>query len=174
MSKKFDPLKYIESAFLDQPEKKKPASRKPNSDSKTKYRKTAMSAPRPRRKSGPKPEVFDDELAEMWKKLPANFEFLLVNYDDSVTHNYYNSDFKESRTALIRRLLDPELTLAETSRLLGVCPATVRRYTNKGWLEHVRTKGKQRKFRLSHLAKFIETYGRLPEESSISEFAPEP
>jgi excisionase family DNA binding protein len=173
MSKKFDPLKYIESAFLDQQEKK-PAPRKPKSDPKTKYRKTAMSAPRPRRKSASKPEVLDAELAEMWKKLPTNFEFLLVNYDDSVTHNYYNSDFKESRTALIRRLLDPELTLAETSRLLGVCPATVRRYTNKGWLEHVRTKGKQRKFRLSHLAKFIETYGRFPEESTIGQLVQKP
>ncbi|MBS1713361.1 MAG: helix-turn-helix domain-containing protein [Armatimonadetes bacterium] len=64
---------------------------------------------------------------------------------------------------MIRRLLDPELSLEEVSRLLGVCPATVRRYTNKGWLEHHRTKGGQRRFRLSGLVRFVDKHGRIPE-----------
>jgi excisionase family DNA binding protein len=80
-----------------------------------------------------------------------------------VTQKYYTREFGESREDLIRRLVDPELSLEETARLLGVCPATVRRYTNRGWLRHHRTKGNQRRFRLSGLVDFVERYGRNPE-----------
>lgn len=95
--------------------------------------------------------------------LPKNVEFLCSFYDDSVTANYYRGEFKETRQELIKRLLDPELSLEETSRLLGVCPATVRRYTNRGWLAHHRTTGGQRRFRLSDIVKFVEVHGRFPE-----------
>jgi excisionase family DNA binding protein len=105
----------------------------------------------------------DPKLKELIENLPRNLEFLAKFYDDEVTSRYYNHKFKESRYDLMRRLLDPELTLEEVSRLLGVCPATVRRYTNRGWLEHHRTKGKQRRFRLSAVAKHVEEHGRLPE-----------
>jgi excisionase family DNA binding protein len=124
-----------------------------------------MSAPRPRRakrkatKSG-----IDPELESVWNSLPKNVAFLCSFFDDSVTKNYYRGEFKENRQELIRRLLDPELSLEETSRLLGVCPATVRRYTNRGWLAHHRTTGGQRRFRLSDIVKFVGEHGRLPEE----------
>ena len=95
--------------------------------------------------------------------MPKNIEFLGRFFTDSVTSKYYQGDFKESREELIRRLLDPELSLEETSRLLGVCPATVRRYTNRGWLGHHRTKGGQRRFRLSGVVKFVAEHGRLPQ-----------
>ena len=174
----FDPLAYIENAFLDT----RPATEMtPEGDVKfiqipdasgdadgehRKFRKTEMSAPRPRRvrrRTIEEPAI-DVELQSVWQALPRNVEFLSKIFDDSVTANYYRGEFKESRVELIRRLLDPELSLEETSRLLGVCPATVRRYTNRGWLHHHRTQGGQRRFRLSNVVKFVEEHGRFPEE----------
>jgi hypothetical protein len=208
----FDPLAYIESAFLDRSkeEEAKPEAVEETSDdmnveipsissylngsrnvttnghktapkpaakatvveeepaaSNQKFRKTLMSAPRPRRSKAPassaKPKV-DPELQSLWEGLPKNMEFLVGFYDDSITANYYRGEFKESRQELIKRLLDPELSLEETSRLLGVCPATVRRYTNRTWLAHHRTVGGQRRFRLSNIVKFVAEHGRFPEE----------
>lgn len=182
----FDPLEYIESGFLDTKESQtkngemglhvttikeylgidasEPAPGEETS-AKPKFRKTVMSAPRPRRARVPATEkTLDPQLQVVWEALPKNIEFLCSFFDDSVTANYYRGEFRESREDLIRRLLDPELTLEETSRLLGVCPATVRRYTNRKWLTHHRTQGGQRRFRLSDIVKFVETHGRFPEE----------
>lgn len=204
----FDPLAYIENAFLD----KEPAvareteskadtdklgvsipsiseyltggrtnlalispitdahedtSEGPDGGRRSKFRKTVMSAPRPRRsRKGVAIEepAIDPELESVWQALPKNVAFLCGFYDDSVTKNYYRGEFKETRQELVRRLLDPELSLEETSRLLGVCPATVRRYTNRGWLAHHRTSGGQRRFRLSDIVKFVDEHGRFPEE----------
>ncbi|MDR3692132.1 MAG: helix-turn-helix domain-containing protein [Fimbriimonas sp.] len=190
----FDPLAYIENAFLDhQQDTGKEGAEDENGlgvcipsigdyivlpdeeateagdtpVAKTKFRKTVMSAPRPRRTSAqastvPKARI-DPELQSVWVALPKNVEFLCSFYDDSVTANYYRGEFKETRHDLIKRLLDPELSLEETSRLLGVCPATVRRYTNRGWLTHHRTTGGQRRFTLSDIVKFVEEHGRFPE-----------
>lgn len=131
----------------------------------TRFKKTLMSAPRPRRAKAQTQTVatLDPELQSTWETLPKSIEFLCSFYDDSVTATYYG-EFKETRQALVKRLLDPELSLEETSRLLGVCPATVRRYTNRGWLSHHRTDGGQRRFRLSDIVKFVEIHGRFPEE----------
>jgi excisionase family DNA binding protein len=134
--------------------------------SKAKFKKTVMSAPRPRRakqNAAEESPSIDPALQTVWEALPKNIEFLCSFYDDSVTANYYRGEFKESRQDLIQRLLDPELTLEETSRLLGVCPATVRRYTNRHWLTHHRTNGGQRRFRLSDIVRFVESHGRFPE-----------
>ena len=165
-TRQLDPLAYIENAFLDrriEREKREDAGRK-KPEIKGKFRKTALSAPRPRMKgSKSRADVINPELMELIENLPRNLEFLAQFYDDDVTSKYYNHSFKETRSELMRRLLDPELTLEEVSRLLGVCPATIRRYTNRGWLEHHRTKGGQRRFRLSSLAKHVEEHGRLPE-----------
>jgi excisionase family DNA binding protein len=195
--KEFDPLAYIESAFLDRTGDAKKADAKSDLDvdipsigdylhktngksngmaavlerpaepaetGKAKFRKTVMSAPRPRRakQSAGEPKI-DPALQTVWEALPKNIEFLCSFYDDSVTANYYRGEFKENRQDLIKRLLDPELTLEETSRLLGVCPATVRRYTNRDWLTHHRTTGGQRRFRLSDIVQFVELHGRFPE-----------
>ncbi len=133
----------------------------------TRFRKTVMSAPRPRRarsETDSRSPSIDAELQRIWEALPKNVAFLCSYYDDGVTKNYYRGEFKESRQELIRRLLDPELSLEETSRLLGVCPATVRRYTNREWLAHHRTTGGQRRFRLSDVVKFVEEHGRFPED----------
>jgi excisionase family DNA binding protein len=192
--KEFDPLAYIENAFLDKSEQAKKADSKNDLDvdiptigsylhngngttallerpapavenPRARFRKTVMSAPRPRRakKEAPKEPEIDPALQTVWEALPKNIEFLCSFYDDSVTANYYRGEFKESRQDLIKRLLDPELTLEETSRLLGVCPATVRRYTNRQWLSHHRTTGGQRRFRLSDIVRFVELHGRFPE-----------
>lgn len=74
-----------------------------------------------------------------------------------IAQNSYKSTFRETREELVQRLLDPPLTLEETARLLGVCPTTVRRYTNKGQLRHFRTTGNQRRFRLSDVLEFLES-----------------
>ncbi|MFQ3586410.1 MAG: helix-turn-helix domain-containing protein [Fimbriimonadaceae bacterium] len=212
--KEFDPLEYIENAFLDtesaeanpdmqsvpsggqldidlprftdyiggdsasSPDDGRPLEVGPNGHANgvaephlangkasSRFRRTEMSAPRPRRaRSHNAQPTVDPEIRRLWEKLPRNIEFLMGFFDDSVTAKYYTGDFKESREDLIRRLLDPELSLEETSRLLGVCPATVRRYTNRKWLTHHRTPGGQRRFRLSDIVRFVETHGRLPEE----------
>ena len=64
---------------------------------------------------------------------------------------------RESREDLVQRLVDPTLTLEETAMLLGVCPTTVRRYTNKNQLRHFRTGGNQRRFRLSDVLEFMDS-----------------
>jgi len=76
---------------------------------------------------------------------------------------------RESREELLHRLLDPLLTLEETSRLLGVCPTTVRRYTNKGQLKHLRTQGNQRRFRFSDVMEFLESRGDEVEADRLAE-----
>ena len=168
-TKQQDPLAYIENAFLDRRAERElqrqARSAKDKHLVKGKFRKTKLSAPRPRMAgTNSQRPMIDPFLRELIENLPRNLEFLAKFYDDEVTSRYYNHKFKESRTDLMRRLLDPELTLEEVSRLLGVCPATIRRYTNRGWLEHHRTKGGQRRFRLSSLAKHVEEHGRLPEK----------
>lgn len=187
----FDPLAYIENAFLDQEPKAKGieegvgdidvalpqigdylnGKRKPKvvrgaDQPKGRFRKTEMSAPRPRRARASKPPkpALDPAIQTLWEDLPKNIDFLMGFFDDSVTANYYRGEFKESREELVQRLLDPRLSLEEVSRLLGVCPATVRRYTNRGWLAHHRTQGGQRRFRLSDVVRFVQAHGRFPEE----------
>jgi excisionase family DNA binding protein len=54
----------------------------------------------------------------------------------------------ENRAQMMERLTNPLISLHEASVLLGVCAATVRRYTISGVLPHVRTTGGQRRFRL--------------------------
>ncbi|MFN3649015.1 MAG: helix-turn-helix domain-containing protein [Armatimonadota bacterium] len=71
---------------------------------------------------------------------------------------------RESRDELLQRLLDPVLTLEETAVLLDVCPATVRRYTNKGQLKHFRTEGNQRRFRLWDVIEFRDSREGRPAE----------
>lgn len=169
-TKEFDPLAYIENAFEDKPKRNGTPTEKAKSGSPAqtnKFRKTKLSAPRPRKAAQSETAttpVLDDDLKFILESLPKNIEFLGTFFTDSVTSKYYQGDFKESREDLMRRLLNPELTLEEASRLLGVCPATVRRYTNRGWLAHHRTKGGQRRFRLSGIVRFVEEHGRLPEE----------
>lgn len=64
--------------------------------------------------------------------------------------------FSETREELIRRLLDPELTLQEASLILNVSKATLRRYTDQGKLRCTRTAGGHRRFRLSDLLELVE------------------
>ncbi len=62
----------------------------------------------------------------------------------------------ETREEIIRRLLDPELTLHEAAAVLDISKATVRRYTDQGKLVCLRTTGGQRRFRLSALLIFLD------------------
>ncbi|MBD3176602.1 MAG: helix-turn-helix domain-containing protein [Armatimonadia bacterium] len=71
---------------------------------------------------------------------------------------------EETREELLDRLLDPELTLAETAKLLEVCPATVRRYADKGVLPHHRTPGNQRRFKLRDVLDYLERQDRSVQE----------
>ncbi len=101
--------------------------------------------------------IVPPEADEIWAKLPKYLRYLAEWTDDSVPRKYYPVRGRdESREELIARLTDPVLTLEETARLLGVCPATVRRYTDRGWLRCFRTEGNQRRFRLSDIVAFLE------------------
>ena len=104
------------------------------------------------------PELSDGEAAALWGRLPRHIQLLvgMSEPQEEVAQKYYTRGFKESRRQLIERLLDPTLTLEDTARVLGVCPTTVRRYTNRGLLPHHRTVGQQRRFRLSDVLGFLE------------------
>jgi excisionase family DNA binding protein len=62
----------------------------------------------------------------------------------------------KSREEILERLVNPTLTLEEAAKVMGVCKATVRRYTAKGILPHYRTPGNQRRFKLNDILNFIE------------------
>lgn len=183
-----DPFEYIERAFIEASKEAKKAKRQAEQKERAqsmmvepepeeeahfeeeangatlKLKRTALNAPRPRRSSKPKRKpTITEELERLIIQAPKNLKFLAKVYDDSVTQKYYSKRFRETREDLIKKLIDPELTLEDTARLLGVCPATVRRYTNKGWLKHHRTSGQQRRFRLSGIVEFVEKHGRIPE-----------
>ncbi len=132
---------------------------------------TAEIAPRLRKRRARQtdPEaLIPPEMDEIWAKLPRYLRYLSEWTDDSVTDKYYPVRGRESREELIARLTDPVLTLEEVARLLGVCPATVRRYTNRGWLRHFRTEGNQRRFRLSDVVAFLEEQmKRVPRGSRV-------
>ncbi|MBC8140058.1 MAG: helix-turn-helix domain-containing protein [Armatimonadetes bacterium] len=115
---------------------------------------------RPRRaRTDPAEEISDGDAAALWKRLPRHIQLLVGMTPDTKeepAQKYYSRGFKESRQQLIERLLDPTMTLEDTARVLGVCPTTVRRYTNRGVLPHYRTLGQQRRFRLSDVLAFLE------------------
>ncbi len=95
-------------------------------------------------------------IEELWKRVPKHVRLLVELGEDEVTRRYYRREFKETRQELVERLLNPILSLEDTARLLGVCPTTVRRYTERGLLNHYRTPGNQRRFRLSDVIAFLE------------------
>lgn len=100
-------------------------------------------------------EAEDDEAGRA-DRAPRHWDLLTQIRSRDVAQNSYKAPFQETREELVQRLLDPELTLEETARLLDVCPTTVRRYTNKGLLRCFRTPGNQRRFRLSDVFEFME------------------
>lgn len=118
----------------------------------------APSRPRRIRRTAPASDLSDGEAAALWGRLPRHIQLLvgMAEPQEEVAQKYYARGFKESRRQLIERLLDPTLTLEDTARVLGVCPTTVRRYTNRGLLPHHRTVGQQRRFRLSDVLGFLE------------------
>jgi excisionase family DNA binding protein len=93
---------------------------------------------------------------QFWQLAPRHVRTLIAMGQDDAVQNSYKRQFKESRLALIERLLDPTLSLEDTARLLNVCPTTVRRYTNRGLIRHQRTAGDQRRFKLSDVLSFME------------------
>jgi excisionase family DNA binding protein len=62
----------------------------------------------------------------------------------------------ETREEIVRRLLDPELTLHEAAAVLALSKATLRRYTDQGKLPCRRTAGGQRRFQLSDILALLE------------------
>jgi excisionase family DNA binding protein len=124
---------------------------------------------RPRAAAAPEP-IPVQTLAEGPAEIPGHLSALLEYEGREAAQPYYKrareqGAFSETRLALIQRLLDPPLTLEEAARLLNVCPTTVRRYTNKGLLNHHRTPGNQRRFRLSDVIGFMAEQGRLGREA---------
>jgi excisionase family DNA binding protein len=93
---------------------------------------------------------------EMWDRLPKHVQLLVGMHPTEIAQRSYKK-FRESREDLVQRLLDPTISLEETARILNVCPTTVRRYTNRDALKHLRTAGNQRRFRLSDVLAFMES-----------------
>ncbi len=122
---------------------------------------TGGDALRPALPAAGSPDVLRNiqEAALIRQRLPQHMEMLLRIPTNEVAQNSYKSVFREGREELIGRLLDPQLTLEEAARILGVCPTTVRRYTNRGMLHCHRTPGNQRRFRMSDVLKFLEQFG---------------
>ncbi len=119
----------------------------------------ANTRPRRPRAADPADDISDGDAAALWKRLPRHIQLLVgmaPETKEEPAQKYYSRGFKESRQQLIERLLDPTMTLEDTARVLGVCPTTVRRYTNRGVLPHYRTLGQQRRFRLSDVLAFLE------------------
>ncbi|MHB0912249.1 MAG: MerR family transcriptional regulator [Armatimonadota bacterium] len=105
-------------------------------------------------KPAPKPE--EEPLLLVPEPAPkARVRRRLPSVEQEVAQSSYRT-FRETREELLQRLLDPQISLEEAARILNVCPTTVRRYTNKGVLPHVRTPGNQRRFRLSDVLGFME------------------
>jgi excisionase family DNA binding protein len=65
----------------------------------------------------------------------------------------------ETRDEIIRRLLDPDLSLHEAAAILNLSKATLRRYTDQGKLPCRRTGGGQRRFKLSDVMALLEQRG---------------
>jgi excisionase family DNA binding protein len=118
--------------------------------------------------SQPEPKETPEQAQVLWERVPRHVQTLIRSQNDEVAQRSYK-DFRESREELVRRLLDPELSLEEAARILGVCPTTVRRYTNRNLLPHHRTPGNQRRFRLSHVLDFMEKYGKTLENGKEGE-----
>ncbi len=96
------------------------------------------------------------ELRERLEAVLARQGRLPLEVDDGGKPKRRRGRAVETREQLVARLLDPTLTLQETALLLGVCPTTVRRYTNRGILKCFRTPGNQRRFKLSDVLEFME------------------
>lgn len=62
----------------------------------------------------------------------------------------------QTREEILERLVNPTVSLEEAAKIMGVCKATVRRYTAKGILPHYRTPGNQRRFKLNDIIQFLE------------------
>jgi excisionase family DNA binding protein len=145
------------------PERQAPAAQRPAPHA-------ARPAPATEPPGGSTPDRLPS-IAEIRQQLPRTMERMLRVPTTEIAQHSYKSPFKETREELIERLLDPCLTLEEAARLLGVCPTTVRRYTNRGLLRHQRTVGNQRRFRLSHVLEFLDEHGgswRLEDEKGAA------
>jgi len=75
---------------------------------------------------------------------------------DSAPTSAKGRNHEQSREEIIERLVNPTITLEEAAKIMGVCKATVRRYTVKGILPHYRTAGNQRRFKLNDIINFLE------------------
>jgi excisionase family DNA binding protein len=116
-----------------------------------KLKRPELSGPRPRKRTR-------TEATNPSPSVPEELRSLVGLGNDTVLEKYYQRSRGESKEQMLSRITNPELSLEEAAKLLGVCPATVRRYTNKGWLRHHRTKGNQRRFRLSDIAEFVREF----------------
>ena len=121
--------------------------------------------PEPPREPAIQPPVEGEAAKEKWDRVPHHLQTLFTGADEEVAQHSYKT-FKETRGELIQRLLDPVVSLEEAARILDVCPTTVRRYTNRGILKHLRTAGNQRRFRLSDVLNFMESGAKRSKDAA--------
>jgi excisionase family DNA binding protein len=158
-----EPKPVIESINVEEA----PESVQSSTKTETSQRQTAS---KPRTKIIPPAQPDAAEIRELWDKLPRHIQLLMGQSQQEVAQRSYKK-FKETREELVAKLLDPTLSLEETARILNVCPTTVRRYTNRGALKHLRTAGNQRRFRLSDVLGFLESHQVGIDSDSTAETA---
>jgi excisionase family DNA binding protein len=91
------------------------------------------------------------------KRLPGIEKVTRVDPSEQEAAQRQRRADTKSREEILERLVNPTLTLEEAAKVMGVCKATVRRYTAKGILPHYRTPGNQRRFKLNDILSFLES-----------------
>ncbi len=98
-----------------------------------------------------------DDSGVQRKKLPG---IERVERPKNIAKGTRKTKQSQSREEILERLVNPTITLEEAAKIMGVCKATVRRYTAKGILPHYRTPGNQRRFKLNDIIEFMEQQRR--------------
>ena len=162
-----DQMRRAEPVIEDEPPIEMPPSRRP-------IRPVAPvtppqeAQPEPQAQPPVPPAPAADSVEEKWDRVPHHLQTLFAGTENEVAQHSYKR-FRETRGTLIQRLLDPVISLEEAARILNVCPTTVRRYTNRGVLKHLRTAGNQRRFRLSDVLSFMDERTAGPSKAAPSD-----
>lgn len=105
---------------------------------------------KPQKKDTPRVKMRTTKLPEISKTQPKTLD----------ANGQRRPARDQTREEILERLVNPTITLEEASKIMGVCKATVRRYTSMGILPHYRTPGNQRRFKLNDVIQFLENQRR--------------
>jgi hypothetical protein len=114
-----------------------------------------------RHRSGPAIDVASPLSSDkLWGLAPRSNPIVIAHTEQV---GPAGADFRratESRLDLVSRLLDPNLPLSETARLLNVEPAEVQRKPSPTVLVNMRPAGENKRYKLSDVISFLEQQSR--------------